>query len=112
MHPAEEETSLTSARPGEASNRVTREVEGDWHWYANLVDDTTAYEAGFWENFGYNPAHMTETFDFLSVMRKRDIPGVTKAWRAHLDGETEVYESEWRLRTADGEWRSIRSRGW
>lgn len=111
MHPAEEETSLLRAAPGEASNRAALEVEGDWHWDANLVDDTTIYEAGFWENFGYDPAKMTETFDFLGVMRKRDIPGVTKAWRAHLDGETELYEAEWRLRTAAGEWRWIRSRG-
>jgi len=110
MHPAEDSSSLRAV-PGDASNRLALEVEGDWPWEANLVDDTTIYAAGFWENFGYDPAQMTETFDFLNVMRKRDIPAVTRAWRAHLDGETDSYQSEWRLRTATGEWRWIRSRG-
>lgn len=83
---------------------------GLWTWDANLVDDTTTYQEGFWEAYGY-PEQPIETFDMVQKMHRSDRAAVTRAYRAHLDGETEIYESEWRLLTADGQWRWIRSRG-
>jgi PAS domain S-box-containing protein len=39
------------------------------------------------------------------------LPGITRAWNAHIEGDTDFYLSEWRLRTADGSWRWILARG-
>jgi PAS domain S-box-containing protein len=91
--------------------RVAVEAAGLWTWEADLVADATVFQDGFWEAFGHRHEGPVETFDFLQHMHRGDQKAVTRAWRAHLDGETEMYESEWRLRTAAGGWRWIRSRG-
>lgn len=95
---------------GEGPLRELFKAAGLWTWDANLVDDTTVYEPGFWEAYGYTE-QPTETFDMVQKMHRGDRAAVTKAYRAHLEGETDIYESEWRLRTAEGEWRWIRARG-
>ena len=115
MHRAEDRTlalpSLSQTALGDPAIRPLLEAAGVWLWDADLVDDTTDYQAGFWEHFGHDPAMMAETFDFLSVMHNGDVRKVAKAWRAHLDGETEIYECEWRLRTGSGTWAWIHSHG-
>ena len=98
------------APTGDDALRDLLQAAGLWTWDANLIDDTTIYQQGFWEAYGYSE-QPTETFDMVQVMHRSDRAAVTRAYRAHLDGETEIYESEWRLRTADGRWRWIRSRG-
>lgn len=80
-------------------------------WDADLLAETTVYQAGFWERYGYDPQRLTETFDFLSVVHSRDRRTIARAWREHVEGETEIYEAKWRLRTASGEWRWIQARG-
>src|SRR6188474_65262 len=91
--------------------RALLEAGGVWLWDADLVTETTAYQPGFWEQYGHRPAEEAETFDFLRFVHRSDLREVTSAWRAHLDGETDLYQAEWRLRTASGEWRWIQSRG-
>ncbi|MGE3074675.1 MAG: ATP-binding protein [Dehalococcoidia bacterium] len=80
-------------------------------WDADLVSETTVYQDGFWERYGYSPDKLTETFDFLGVVHSRDKRALARAWRQHVEGETESYEAQWRLRTASGDWRWIQSRG-
>jgi PAS domain S-box-containing protein len=101
---------LIPASPGDGALRELFNAAGLWTWDANLVDDTTIYQEGFWESYGYTD-QPTETFDMVQLMHRADRGEVTRAYRAHLEGETDIYESEWRLRTASGEWRWIRSRG-
>jgi len=91
--------------------RALLEAGGVWLWDADLVNETTVYQDGFWEQYGHDPANAVETFDFLQFVHRGDLRDITKTWRAHLDGETPIYEAEWRLRTAGGEWRWIASRG-
>ncbi|MCC7087904.1 MAG: ATP-binding protein [Chloroflexi bacterium] len=100
-----------SERPEPGALRVALEAAGLWIWEADLVAETTVLQKGFWESFGHHHGGPVETFDFLQHMHRGDQKAVTRAWRAHLDGETETYESEWRLRAASGEWHWVRSRG-
>jgi PAS domain S-box-containing protein len=87
------------------------EAGGVWLWDCDLVADVSSYQEGFWEQYGYDRAQFLETFDFIKKVHRNDLTGITRAWRSHLDGETEFYAAEWRLLTAAGEWRWIRSRG-
>ena len=98
------------APAGDDALRDLLKAAGLWTWDADLVDDTTVYQEGFWEAYGYTD-QPTETFDMVQAMHRGDRAAVARAYRAHLDGETDIYESEWRLRTTDGQWRWIRSRG-
>ena len=98
------------AEPGDAALRELFTAAGLWTWDANLTDDTTIYQEGFWEAYGYS-GQPTETFDMVQLMHRADRAEVARAYRAHLEGETDIYEAEWRLRTAAGDWRWIRSRG-
>ncbi len=98
-------------QPDPGTLRVALEAAGIWTWEADLVAETTVFQDGFWEAFGHHHDGPVETFDFIQHMHRGDQRAVTRAWQAHLQGETEMYESEWRLRTASGEWRWIRSRG-
>lgn len=87
------------------------EAAGVWMWESDLIEETTLFQDGFWEQYGFDPGSMVETFDFLRVVQNEDKREMTRAWRAHLDGETPVYESEWRLRTPSGAVRWISARG-
>lgn len=91
--------------------RAMLQAAGVWLWDSNLQTETSLYQDGFWEQYGYVPSRFQETFDFVQVVHKRDLRELTKAWRAHLEGQTELYASDWRLRTSTGEWRWIQSRG-
>ena len=91
--------------------RAMLEAGGVWLWDTDLVNEVTTYQDGFWAQYGYAPDQVEETFDFLRVVHNADLREIARAWRAHLDGETETYQAEWRLRTAAGEWRWISSRG-
>jgi PAS domain S-box-containing protein len=104
-------SSDTSGALNDPQLRRILEAAGVWTWDADLVNDTTVYQPGFWEQYGYEPPQLADTFDFVQVVHTSDLQDVTRAWRAHLDGETEIYESRWRLRAADGSWRWIQSRG-
>jgi PAS domain S-box-containing protein len=91
--------------------RLAAEAAGLWTWEADLVADTTVFQEGFWEAYGYRYHGPVATIEFIRLMRRADQWSVARAWQAHLQGETEMYESEWRLRTATGEWRWLRARG-
>ncbi len=49
--------------------------------------------------------------ELMSRIHPEDRDAVTARARAHLAGETDQFESEYRLRTKDGEWRWLRDRG-
>jgi PAS domain S-box-containing protein len=100
-----------TALPRDPEIAAMLEAAGVWMWEADLIEETTVYQDGFWEQYGFEPNSLVETFDFLRVVQNEDKREMTRAWRAHLDGETPLYESEWRLRTPDGGVRWISARG-
>ena len=87
------------------------EAGGVWLWDCDLEREFSSYQAGFWEQYGHDAARFEDTFDFIRVVHRSDLAIITKAWRAHLEGDAPFYGAEWRLRTAAGEWRWIRSKG-
>ena len=78
-------------------NVVTNEVVFAGHWGSILGYelDELAPNLGTWERF----------------IHPQDEPGVRALLREHLEGRTEYYESEHRLRHRDGSWRWVLDRG-
>ncbi|ELZ46514.1 multi-sensor signal transduction histidine kinase, partial [Halorubrum coriense DSM 10284] len=98
----------------ELSERLQLAIEGAdvgvWDW--NVETD----EVRFDERWASMLGHDTEELAFdLSTWEERVHPDdIDAAWRAieaHFDGETDLYQSDFRMRTKSGEWRWIRDRG-
>ncbi|MDP2005996.1 MAG: PAS domain-containing sensor histidine kinase [Rubrivivax sp.] len=62
--------------------------------------------------YGDLPDAETERTTFWrSRVHPEDLPPMLDALHAHLDGDTDSYAAEFRLRAADGSWRWVLSRG-
>ena len=61
---------------------------------------------------GYAPAELAPLERSIpGLVHEADLPAVKAAWRDHLEGRRELFEAELRLRTKDGGWRWVQSRG-
>ena len=101
----------SSPLPGDLRVTALLEAAGVWLWEMNLPEETTIFQPGFWEQYGYNTSDLEETFEFVRVVERDDMPAIVRAWRAHVEDGAAMYEAEWRMRTATGETRWIQSRG-
>lgn len=54
---------------------------------------------------GHDPAGFTHFEDFTELLHPEDFERVMAAMQAHLDGERERYDVEYRIETADGDYR-------
>ena len=62
--------------------------------------------------FGYSLDEVQPNLDWWrSVLHPEDRPAVIEAWNAHLEGRTEFYEAEHRVKAKSGEWNWVLSRG-
>ncbi|OCQ89366.1 PAS domain S-box protein [Nostoc sp. MBR 210] len=83
---------------------------GLWDW--NLITDQ-AYCGWQWKQImGYEGHYLTNTSQvFEKYIHPEDLPAVSSALKAHLQGVSAVYEVEYRMRGANNEWKWIHSRG-
>jgi diguanylate cyclase (GGDEF)-like protein/PAS domain S-box-containing protein len=84
--------------------------DGIYDWFP--IDNKNLVSDRWFEMLGYEKSEMGDdaTF-FFSLLHPDDLPHVLEATRRHLNGETEQYTSEFRLRCNDGSWKWILSRG-
>jgi len=83
---------------------------GVWDW------DMTTDEVEFNEQWAAMIGHTVDEIEpHLDAWERRvhpnDLKGVKEAIAAHRNGETDYYDTEHRLRTADGDWKWIRDLG-
>ncbi|QLC33439.1 PAS domain S-box protein [Halarchaeum sp. CBA1220] len=83
---------------------------GVWDW------DMTTDAVDFNENWARMLGHSLEDIDphldaWESRVHPDDIGAASDALEAHIAGESEYYETEHRMRTADGDWKWIRDVG-
>ena len=98
----------------EVSERLSLAIEGAdvgvWDW--DLPADTVTFDEGWAAMLGYD---LDEIDDDLSAWEERvhpdDVDDVWSVLESHLEGETEFYECDHRMRTKSGEWKWIRDRG-
>jgi len=76
--------------------------DGLWDW--RLKDETIYLSARLAEMLGYEPAEMTVSVKKRwAFIHQDDRARALKAFQAHIEGQTELYESEHRLRTQSGD---------
>lgn len=81
-------------------------------WDLNFRDETAYYDEHFAKLIGIDPAELEgHLFDWAGRVHPDDWPRIDRALLNHITGIEDVYESEHRLRHADGRWRWILSRG-
>ncbi|MBD2486592.1 PAS domain S-box protein [Aulosira sp. FACHB-615] len=83
---------------------------GLWDW--NLITDQ-AYCGWQWKHImGYEGHYLTNTSQALEkYIHPEDLPAVSSALKAHLQGVSAVYEVEYRMLGGNNEWKWIHSRG-
>lgn len=92
--------------------RLSLEAVGDAAWDWDLNRGTILISGRHVKVLGYDAVRFDSSMDgFSSIVHSEDLPHVTKALRVHLAGRTKRYHSEFRLRTKNGQWRRIMSRG-
>lgn len=83
---------------------------GIWDW--DMVTDEVEFNEQWAQMLGHS---IDEIESHLHEWERRvhdgDIDRVEKALTAHIDGETALYDTEHRVRTADGDWNWIRDVG-
>ncbi|HBK44843.1 MAG TPA: histidine kinase [Xanthomonadaceae bacterium] len=83
---------------------------GLWDWD---IPSDVVYRSERWKRMlGYDDQSLPQNLAALSgLIHPEDHARVSEAVRAHLDGHTDTYSAEFRLRQLDGEWRWILDRG-
>jgi len=83
---------------------------GVWDW--NVKTDAVTFDERWADMLGYSLDELEPTVDtWDELIHPEDRERTYEALNAHLDGETEIYECDHRLRTATGEYRWIRDIG-
>ena len=79
---------------------------GDLAWWEM---DVKTGDVTFHENkadmLGFSPADFDHYEDFTELVHPDDYEGAMEAMRDHLEGRAEKYDTEYRIRTAPGEYR-------
>jgi two-component system sensor histidine kinase/response regulator len=83
---------------------------GLWDW--DVVSGRVVFNDRWARMLGYRPEELDGSVEtWKSLVHPEDLPRVTEALQAHLDGLAPVYETEHRLRTRAGAWCWVLDRG-
>ena len=81
-----------------------------WDW--DMTNDTVYHSERWKRMLGYDDQPLPHNLAALTGMiHPDDRPQVSAAIRAHLDGHSDTYGAEFRLRQRDGQWRWVLDRG-
>ncbi|MBN1597039.1 MAG: PAS domain-containing protein [Bacteroidales bacterium] len=83
---------------------------GAWDW--NIVTGEVFFNKRWAEMLGYKLKEIEPSLSsWENLVHPDDMPIVIKVLSEHLEGKTEFYETEHRMRTIDGKWKWILDRG-
>lgn len=84
--------------------------EGMWDW--NLATNKTYFDERYYTMAGYADNEFPQTFEgWAAHVHPDDLPGADAAIKAHLSGESERFDIEFRWKRKDGSWMWIQGRG-
>ena len=79
---------------------------GVWDW--DMTTDEVECNEQWTEMLGYSRDELAFSFDtWERLVHPDDLPSVTDALEAHIDGGTDIYEQEIRMQTKEGDWKWI-----
>jgi len=112
-------TDITARRHSEqalqaSEQRLARVLEGadEGYWDWNLQTDAFVVSARWETMLGYQPGEMrVDTANWPNLVHADDLPLAMASIRRHMDGQADQHEGEFRMRTASGDWRWIRTSG-
>lgn len=84
------------------------------HWYWDIRTNTVTFDPQKVTALGYDLTEISEsvTYQFFTdKLHPEDYQGTMEAMMKHLQGEAEVYEVEYRIRTKTGEYKWYYDRG-
>jgi two-component system sensor histidine kinase/response regulator len=82
---------------------------GVWDW--NLAQDDIYMSPQCTGGIGFEPDDFEARGGWTARIHPDDLPRVSVALTRHLRGETPAYRAEYRVRTRDGEWRTMLDNG-
>ncbi|CAI49419.1 receiver/sensor box histidine kinase [Natronomonas pharaonis DSM 2160] len=83
---------------------------GVWDW--DMTTDEVEFNDNWATMLGHDPEEISSSLDeWERRVHPDDLEPVEAALEAHIDGETDYYDTEHRMRTADGGWKWIRDIG-
>jgi PAS domain S-box-containing protein len=82
---------------------------GIWDW--NIQNDHTSFNDRWAALLGYTLNEITRQTSFWDLLHPDDILTVRKAMQEHLEGDSTLYKAEFRMRTKNGDWKWILSKG-
>jgi PAS domain S-box-containing protein len=81
-------------------------------WDYDITNQRAFVDQTWADIFGYSLDEVEPNLDWWrSVLHPEDRPAVIEAWNAHLEGRTEFYEAEHRVKAKSGHWNWVLSRG-
>jgi PAS domain S-box-containing protein len=84
--------------------------EGMWDW--DLQTHQVYFTPRYYTMLEYSPYEMPPSFEtWRNLLHPDDVPGILEKLYAYLDGKTDTYEVEFRLKTKSGNWKWILGRG-
>ncbi len=96
----------------DAELAVALDAMGDGIWSWDLQTGEVFYSDRWLESLGYERSEVPATIKFVdSITHPDDRDLLRAAGTAHLEGRTDYFECEYRLRTKAGDWRWTRGRG-
>src|SRR5690606_36267569 len=102
---------LAQIREREERLKLALWGSGDEFWDWN-VRDNSLFRLGADQLLGLRNEHRVSTDDWRSrAVHPEELPRVQRLLQEHIVGRTEFFESEHRIRNADGQWVWVRSRG-
>ena len=100
------------APAGEDRFRGALDAMGDGIWDWNLQTDEVFYSDRWLESLGYERSEVPPHFSFVDSIIHPDDKGVlTRVGTEHIEGRTDYFECEYRLRKNSGDYRWTLGRG-
>lgn len=89
---------------------IERTGEGIWEW--DVYKQTFTFSGGIRQFFLAPEAEFQGTeVEWRNAIHPEDVERVVSAFQACLENKTPIFESEYRLRTWQGDWKWVKSRG-
>lgn len=111
---AKENAELSEKAKSESEERLQLVLDGSndgiWDW--DIQSGRIEINRRWAEMIGYAPGEIQRHIQsWVDLVHPDDLPGVQQALQKHLEGATDHYETEHRVRSKSGEWLWILDRG-